>query len=557
MQHRRSGVTPMGTVARGFFDVLRSMDVRTVFSNPGSTEIPLMSRWPSDIEFVLCLHEASAVGAAAGWALGSGRVGVAIVHTTAGYGNAIGAVATARTNRIPLVLVVGQQDRRHLANTPFLAGELEGLAGTYPVFVATPTRAADVPGLIARARHEAVVSRGPAVVIVPMDDWDAPYHSQDRWAAPRELWIAAGLDDDRCASVAQRLHGAHSPVIVTGAGGDSSLVWQAVEDLASALDCPVWQEPFGAQAGSAQDSARFEGHLPAGRSALREALAGHDVILVIGTAALRQYGYEEGPLFAPEADVVVITDDREQATGSAADVAVLTPLPAFCARLADLLTQRRPATTGAGGAAVPARSTSPDPEPGGDGPLLVTEVFEVLGARLDADTVLLEESPSSRLQLQHAVPARRPLGFLSAAMGGLGFAMPAAVGLRIALPDRPVVAVIGDGSALYSCQALWTAQKYGVGVLFVILSNGGYAIMDRLTIAAGATPPWPSFDDIDVGRLAESFGCRARRVSTQDSLLEVLDEVVPSLRTSGVPLLLNVIVERTATVAPRRLTEQN
>ena len=110
------------------------------------------------------------VGIATGYATASGRPALVNLHTTAGLGNAVGALATARTNRAPLVVIVGQQDRRHLIYRPFLAGDLAGLAGEYPVWVHQPVRPQDVPSAVARAWHEAVAGRGPALVIVPSDD---------------------------------------------------------------------------------------------------------------------------------------------------------------------------------------------------------------------------------------------------------------------------------------------------------------------------------------------------------------------------------------------------
>src|SRR3954451_13230467 len=154
------------TVRDAFFDVLRERGLTTLFSNPGSTEVPLLVGLPDDLRFVLALHEASVVGVATGYALGRGDASLAVLHTTAGLGNAVGALATARVNRVPLVVLVGQQDRRHLAFPPFLTGELEGLAGSYPVWTTTPARPQDVPSAVARAHHEAVAGRGPALVVV-------------------------------------------------------------------------------------------------------------------------------------------------------------------------------------------------------------------------------------------------------------------------------------------------------------------------------------------------------------------------------------------------------
>jgi benzoylformate decarboxylase len=163
--------------------------------------------------------------------------------------------------------------------------------------------------------------------------------------------------------------------------------------------------------------------------------------------------------------------------------------------------------------------------------------------------VVVEEAPVDRPELHERLLAREPLGFLSAAMGGLGFALAGATGVRMALPDRPVVAVVGDGSAMYGIQALWSAAYYGVGVLFVILSNGGYAIMDRLAEREGSTAPWPSFH-VDIAGLARAQGCTAHRISEYDELLRTLDEVVPDLAARQEPLLLDVEIAPTATFAP-------
>jgi benzoylformate decarboxylase len=190
------------TVRDATFDVLRELDLTTIFANPGSTEITLLTDLPGDLRFVLGLHESSVVGMATGFALGRGRPALAILHTTAGLGNGVSALATARVNRAPLVVLVGQQDRRHLATEPFLAGKLRGLAGEYPVWVDEPVRAQDVPGAVARAYHEAVTGRGPALVIVPMDDWAAEAEPDEERIAPRRVLRAEAADDGVVAELA-------------------------------------------------------------------------------------------------------------------------------------------------------------------------------------------------------------------------------------------------------------------------------------------------------------------------------------------------------------------
>ncbi|MER7501108.1 thiamine pyrophosphate-dependent enzyme [Nonomuraea pusilla] len=595
------------TVKDATFDVLRRTGMTTIFCNPGSTEVALLTDLPGDLDFVLALHEGSVVGMATGWALARRTAALTVLHTTAGLGNAVGALATARVNRVPLVVLVGQQDRRHLALEPFLTGRLEGLAGGYPVWTGHPVRPQDLPGAIARARHEAETFRGPAVVVAHMDDWSAPWTGEPVAAPARLLRPATAVPDADLAPLVDLLAAARTPAIVAGAGvtggmttasgtgrdttggggagrdaaegggaarWDAVAGWDAMAALAERLDCPVFQEPFGALAGFPQDHPRYAGVLPSDRTRLRGVLAGHDVVLAVGAPVFRQYPYAPGPLVPEGTAVALVTDDPAEAHRSPADLAYLAPPAAVCTRLTALLPPRRvPAPTGefsardgessalggeasALGGEVPARDGEAVGVGGagaveagagvrGDvpaGPLRAADVLRELARRLPADAVLVEETPSARSDLHRLVPARNPLGFVSAAMGGLGFGVPAAVGLRMALPGRPVVAVVGDGSALYAVQALWSAAHYQVGALFVVLSNGRYAIMDRLAERQGGKAPWPAFPEVDMGAMARSLGCPAVRVEHHADLVDVLDEVLPTLASRDEPLLLDIAV---------------
>src|SRR5437868_6688183 len=243
----------MPTVREATFAVLRRHGMTTLYANPGSTEVSLLAGLPDDLSFVLGLHEGSVVGMATGQAIATGLPALAILHTTAGLGNAVGAIATARVNRAPLVVIVGQQDRRHLALEPFLTGKLTGLGGDYPVWTDQPVRAQDVPGAIARAWHEAITGRGPALVVVPMDDWLAEMPEDQVLAAPLAVHRPDALPEAGVAELIAMVAGARTPVLVVGAGADGQDAWSALVDLADRLGCPVWQESFGARAGFPQD----------------------------------------------------------------------------------------------------------------------------------------------------------------------------------------------------------------------------------------------------------------------------------------------------------------
>ena len=256
-------------------------------------------------------------------------------------------------------------------------------------------------------------------------------------------------------------------------------------------------------------------------------------MLVVGGPAFRQYAYVEGPFVQEGTTVALVTEDPAEAQRSSAQLAVLAPPASVCAALAERLPQRD------------AEPPAPRPalaQPSPDDPLRAGHVLAELAARLPKDAIVFEEAPSNRPELLARLPARQNMGLISPAMGGLGFAMPAAIGLRLALPSRPVIAIIGDGSSLYAIQSLWSAATYKSGALFVILKNGGYAIMDRLAEHEGGSSAWPNVD-VDIAGLAEIFGCESRRIADPETLQQTLDEVIPGLLERNAPLLLEVTVE--------------
>jgi benzoylformate decarboxylase len=514
-----------------------------MFANPGSTEVPFLTGLPDDLDFVLGLHEGTVVGMASGYAIGRGEPALVLLHTTAGLGTAVSGLATARVNRAPLVVVVGQQDRRHLAFEPFLAGRLAGLAGEYPVSVENPARAQDVPAAIERAYHSAATRRGPALVIVPMGDWPEPAEEdREPAAAGGPVLRAAAADPAAADALAAFLASAERPALVVGAGADDADTWAALVDLAGRLAAPVYQEPFGGRAGFPQDHALYQGVLPADRPRLRETLAPYDAVLVVGAPVFRQTAFVPGP-FA-DARIAVVNEDPDEAHRSPAELTVLAPPAPVIRELAARTPQRD--------AAPPEPRPQPAaPEP--EQPLTASNVLHELAVRLPAHSTVIEEAPVDRPDIHARLPAREPLGYLSAAQGGLGFAMPAAAGLKMAQPDRPVVAVVGDGSALYGVHACWSAVHYGIGPLWIVLSNGGYVVMDRLAEKhdGGEGPwPWPGFGQVEVATIAHGFGCPARRIETHDELVASLDEVVPTLATRTEPVLLDMVVAPTTAFAP-------
>jgi benzoylformate decarboxylase len=264
------------------------------------------------------------------------------------------------------------------------------------------------------------------------------------------------------------------------------------------------------------------------------------VVLTVGTNAFRGYIFDEpAALVDPSTRVAVLTADPAEAHRSPCDLAVVAPVGAACRALVEVLPDRAGA---AGNPPEPVRRPASLPPPAAGEPLRPGHVLDALAERLPEDVLLIEECPSSQPELYQRIPVRVPFGFLSTANGCLGFGLAGSIGLRMGLPDRPVVAVLGDGSTMYAIQALWSAARYDVGVLLVVLANGRYAVMDGLARRVGRAAAWPGFESVDIGAIARGRGCPSVRVQTHAELISTLDEVMPGLAARREPLLLEAVV---------------
>ena len=521
------------TVREATFDFLRRRGLTDIFSNPGSTEVPFLTGLPDDLRFVLGLHEGAVVEH--GERLRA-RPAAAVVRARCtrrpGSGNAVNAISTARVNRTPVVIAVGQQDRRHLAFEPFLAGRLEGLAGDYPVWVDAAVRARRTSlGALERAYHEAETRRGPAIVIVPMGDWLEDAGEPHEVAAPAARAAArrgrrrVGRGARRAARPARR-----GPALVAGARLDTPERWAALVALAERLGAPVYQEAFSGQAGFPQDHPLWAGPLPFLRAA-----AARDARAVRPRRRRRRAGLppdrlRPGAVRAGRDRLAMVSDDPDEVHRSPAELAVLGAPGLVCARSP----QRRRAT-----AERPRRrcTSSPSrPPPGAAAPRRPRpRRRSATGCR--ADAVVVEECPSNRVELTLRIPARQPLGFVSAAMGGLGWGLPAAVGLRMGLPERPVVAVLGDGSTVFGIHGLWSAAHYGVGAA---LRRAEERRLPDHGPARRAPGRRAGLAVVRRGRhrrdRARRSGARPVASATRTTLGATLDEVVPGLRDRSDPL---------------------
>ena len=463
------------SVRTATIELLRRRGMTTIFGNPGSTELGFLAAFPADFRYVLGLHEAVAVGMADGFAQMTGRPAFVNLHTASGVGNAMGAVVNAFHNRAPIVITAGNQDRRHLESEPYLFARATELMTPYVKSSREPLRPEDVPAAIDRAWQLAhTPPAGPVFVSVPMDDWEAPAEPPPR---RHPISLARGVDSGVAQAIRTLLAESKRPGIIAGAGVDRDGAWAEVVELAERLEAPVWAAPQAPRAGFPEDHPRFQGHLAPGYASAATQLAGRDLLLVLGAPVFSFLPYEPGAVELPS--IVQVTGDPEEAARAATAMSLVGDV----ARAVRALLERLP-SRGADGTARAADRPIP-PMPASREPIAPAYLMATLGRLLGPDTVVVEESPSNRGDFRRHVRIRRPRSFFTTASGGLGFAMPAAVGIKLADSSRRVVCLVGDGSALYAPQALWSAVQLGLGITFVIVNNARYAILDAAARFAG------------------------------------------------------------------------
>lgn len=525
---------PTTTVREAALEFLRAQGMTTVFGNPGSTELPMLTDFPDDFHYVLGLQEASVVGMADGYAQATGRPALVNLHTAPGLGNALGALVNASANGSPLVVTAGQQVRP-MINLEAMLTDVRAVELPQPLvkFSAEPARAQDVPALLARATHLAMTPpRGPVFVSIPMDDWGAPASDEATGlVTARRVHGRTGPDPAALDDVVDALAAARSPALVIGGDVDATGGFDDAVALAERLAAPVFAPPGSGRAGFPWTHPLYQGSLPSAIAPVADALEPYDVVLVVGAPVFRYYPYVPGRFLPAGTRLLHVTASPDEAARAPMGDALLAD-PALFLRA---LIGRVPAAH----REVPARRAPEAPAARDDGVLTADEVFAAVAELWPRDGVLVDESPSNLAAAQDRVPLARPGSFYFTASGGLGFGLPAAVGVALADPSRPVLAAIGDGSMQYSIQALATAATLAVPVTVLVLDNREYAILKWFARREN-TPKAPGLDlpPIDHVGLAAAYGVPGETASTRDELRAALSRgfAGPGPRLVHVPL---------------------
>ena len=509
------------TVRDAVIDLLRRFGMTSVFANPGSTELPLFRDFPDDLRYVLGLQEAVVVGMADGFAQATRNASFVNLHSAAGVGNAMGNIFTAYKNCTPMVITAGQQARSILPFDPFLASvQATELPKPYVKWSIEPARAEDVPQAIARAYYIAMTPpRGPVLVSVPVDDWDRPA----QLIAPRLVSTQIRPQPSIMEAMGAALDASERPALIVGAAVDRDDAWDQVVALAERHNARVWAAPMSGRCSFPEDHRLFAGFLPAMRERIVALLADHDALFVLGAPVFAYHVEGAGPHIPDGASLFQIVDDPNTAAWTPVGV---TAVGSVRLGVEDLLAR-------------PARAPRPPPPPraprpaaGPSAPMTVAYALQSLAQVRKPEDIVVEEAPSARPVMHACLPMTRSETFYTMDSGGLGYGMPAAVGVALAKPHARVIGLIGDGSSLYSIQALWTAAPLKLPITFVILNNGRYAALQDFApvfgFSAGEIVQGTDLPGLDFPALAAGMGCAARRVSNAAELRDVLAEALAS-----------------------------
>ncbi len=544
------------TGRNAFLRLLVEEGVTHLFGNPGTTELPIMEAVPDfpQLRYVLGLHESVVVAMADGYARASGRLAAANVHVAPGLGNAMGALYNAQFSGSPIILTAGQQEQGHGLTEPLLYAPLVPVATPFVKWAVEATRVEDLPRILRRAAKVALTPpTGPVFISLPGDVLEQ--QAEIDMGAPTRIDARTRPSDEALAALARRLLAAKNPVIIAGQELSTHDAFAEATELAELIGAGVYQQtvPYAAQYPTAHRA--YLGALTRVQKSIRAALEPFDLLLCLGADLLRTSVYSPlEPLPAGLPVVHVSERDWEMGKNFPTELAVRANVKETLRALLPLLRQMRGAEGAAAAerrlAALAPRNWSAQRDKARVAALEVAEEKPVdprflmlrFAEALPKDAVVVEEALTSSLTLPAVLEQRDAKSFYGLASGGLGFALPGAIGVSLALPGRPVAAMIGDGSALYGIQALWTAAHLKLPITYVIANNRSYRILKERLISMRKTDRFVGMDirepAIDYTALAGSMGVPGRRIVDPADIAPALREGL----ASGGPRLIEVMV---------------
>lgn len=552
------GVTalPRLTGRAAFLQLLASEGIDLMFGNPGTTELAIMEAMGAqrDLRYVLGLQEGIVLSMADGYARASGRLAACNVHVAPGLGNAMGSLYNAKFYGSPVIVTAGQQEQGHGLTEPLLYDPLVPIAQPFVKWAIEVTRVQDLPRIVRRAAKVATTApTGPVFISLPGDILDD--ETELDLSRPTRVDTVTRPSDEALERLAARLLESRNPALIAGHELQTRDALAEAAQLAETLGAAVMQQTVPYSSQFISEHPAFIGALTRNQGQVRAALEPYDLLAFLGADVLRMSVYSPiDPL--PEGVTLVQIGERdwELAKNYAAHIAinadVKETLRALNALLKARMTGDQKMAAARRLAEISKNNWSAKRE------VLRADALKLAQSRpidprlmnmhiadaLPKDAVVVEEGLTSTFSLLGFLPLRDSKSYFGLASGGIGFAMGGAVGISLALRDRPVVAIVGDGSAMYSVQALWTAAHMQLPITYVIPNNRGYRILKERLVSYRKTDRFIGMDirepDIDFVALAQSLGVPAKRIENPA-------EIGPAVRAavaSGKPSLLDVNV---------------
>jgi benzoylformate decarboxylase len=546
---------------RAFLDLLKQEGVKIVFGNPGTTELPLMDAFATetDIRYILGLQEAALTAMADGYAQASNGISVLNLHVTPGLGNAMGMLYDIQKANAPVLVTAGQQDLEYVVTEPVLTGDLPRLARPMVKWAEQVNRVQDLPRLLHRAIKTALAPpTGPVFLGLP---GDILKHEADL-DLMQPTRVAPRIRGDREAveSAADMLSKAKRPVIIAGDAVAQSYALDELVELAELIGAPVYTEFVPNTVSFPSSHPLFRGSMIRSAPEARKILDDYDLLFSVGADLFTlSLPHKTDPMPPGMPLIHLDTDPWQIGKNYPAAVGILGDPKATLPDIVIALKARM--TSGQLGAArerlhrakeaamaerealkLKARAMA------GNMPVAPLALLEAIGAMLPKDAVVVEEVLSSSHGARMTINADDPQAFFAMRGGGIGWGLPAAIGVKLALPERPVVALVGDGSALYTVQALWTAAHYKIPLVWVIFNNTSYRILkQRLVAMRGIAEQADTFvgmelvnPAIDFVGLAKSMGVDGARAT---KVKDATDLIAKGLKDNK-PLLIDVAMER-------------
>lgn len=543
------------------FDTFRQHGVEYVFGNPGTSELPFLEELTahSDLTYIMGLMEAAVVTMADGYAHLSGKVGVINLHIAPGLGNAIGSLYNAREKQTPLLVTAGQTDTRMRLREPLTSGDLVAMAAPVTKWSVQAETVEELPLLLNRAFKVAQdAPSGPVFVSLPINVMDG--EGMEGPIPPSAIHRRSPPEAAAIEAAARILIEARNPLIIAGdrvarAGANKALV-----RIAEQLGAPVWLETLPAHISFPVRHPLFRGRVPQDQALIAEAVGGADAVLLVGGEFFEETWYSPAPVW-PSGTRVIHADPAVAKVGAnyRVDVGIVADpalfLDALCAALSEKVNVDMAERARRRLDAAKALKVENDQaflarleDDTGEGRMSPARMLAELARATPSEAMVTAEIFSNVQHLFRGFDFRDPGDFLSARGGGIGQAIPTAIGMKLAAPARPVLAISGDGSAMYTIQALWTAARHDIPLVAVILNNGGYNILKegldyyRRRRGLQVDPNYPHLDitnpDIDFVGLAKGLGVNGVRIERPEDIAGAVSRAFDSKR----PWLIDILV---------------